>query len=226
MRPCTLLYGSMARGDSGEQSDVDLLISESSGKIYSERAGRVEVQYTPQDHLLDMASDGSLFAAHLVFEARVVSDPDGFFKVFKKAFAARESYSDERDCALALAAYLMKRKLQGRQHVIKNKRIAWCVRTTLISLLAEKGLFVFSPIHLAEIYPNPSVQRLLSYRRSKEPQEGINRDIELFLEQFQGNRYGAMSFAELRHEFKVQGNSVAMATMKSLKQSWRFSSYN
>lgn len=226
MRPCTLLYGSMARGDSGEQSDVDLLISESSGKIYSERAGRVEVQYTPQDHLLKMASDGSLFTAHLVFEAKVVSDPDGFFMILKESFAARESYSVERDCALALAAYLMKRKLQGRQHAIKNKRIAWCVRTTLISLLAEQGHFVFSPIHLSEIYPNSSIQRLLSYRRSKEHQEDINQDIEWFLKEFQGDRYGAMSFAELRHEFKVRGNAVGMATVKSLKQAWHASSYN
>lgn len=217
MRPCILLFGSMARGDSGESSDVDILVSEEFGKIFSERTGRMEVQYTPQGQLLDMAESGNLFTAHIAFEAKVISDPDGFLQLLSSSFKAKQSYSLERNHALSLAAYLSKKFVTERQISIRNKKIAWCVRTTLISLIAERGEFVFSPQGLVESYPGPHIEKLLSCRRSSRSQVNINRSIRWFLREFDGETYAEMSRSELKREFRAQKNAVGLSTIESLK---------
>ncbi|WP_254796972.1 nucleotidyltransferase domain-containing protein [Sulfitobacter albidus] len=226
MSACVLLFGSMARGDSSGTSDVDLLISEETGSIKSERAGRVEVQYTPQKYLLEMSARGDLFAIHLAYEAKVVADPDGFFDSFKKSLKIKSSYAKERESASALAAYLLKRKLSKRQFPIRNKRIAWCVRTILISLLLEDGEIVFSPMRLQELYPDKRIGILLNARRTKIDISGYKKALRWFLEEFGEDEFSRKGLKQLRQVFKQQDNKVAESTIRSLSCSVAFSPYH
>tara|TARA_R100001369_G_scaffold89242_1_gene126667 strand:- start:1300 stop:2001 length:702 start_codon:yes stop_codon:yes gene_type:complete len=226
MSACVLLFGSMARGDSSDTSDVDLLVSEETGSIKSERAGRVEVQYTPQKYLLEMSARGDLFAIHLAYEAKVVADPDGFFDNFKKSLKIKSSYTKERESASALAAYLLKRKLSKRQISIRNKRIAWCVRTILISLLLENGEIVFSPTRLQELYPDKKIGILLNSRRAKIDTSGYKIALRWFLEEYGEAEFGRKGLKQLRQVFEQQDNKVAESTIRSLSRSITVSPYH
>jgi len=226
MSACVLLFGSMARGDSSETSDVDLLISEETGGIKSERAGRVEVQYTPQKYLMEMSARGDLFAIHLAYEAKVVADPNGFFDSFKKSLRIKTSYTKEREAASALAAYLLKRKLSKPQIPIRNKRIAWCVRTILISLLLEKGEIVFSPTRLQDLYPDKKIGILLNARRKKIKLSGYKTALRWFLEEYGEAEFGRKGLKELRKVFEQQDNEVAKSTIRSLSRSIASPSYH
>lgn len=226
MSACVLLFGSMARGDSSETSDVDLLISEETGSIKSERAGRVEVQYTPQKHLMEMSARGDLFAIHLAYEAKVVADPDGFFDDFKKSLRIKSSYTKEREAASALAAYLLKRKLSTTQIPIRNKRVAWCVRTILISLLLEEGEIVFSPVRLQDLYPDRKIGILLGARRATIKLSGYKTALRWFLEEYGEAEFGRKGLKELRECFEQQNNEVAKSTIRSLSRSIVSSSYH
>lgn len=218
MRTCILLFGSMARGDSSEASDVDLLVSEEVGSIKSERAGRVEVQFTPQDRLLEMSSSGELFAIHLAHEAKVVADPDGYFEIFKRTLKIKSSYYGERRDASALAAYLLQKRLSERQISIRNKRTAWCVRTILISLLLEKGQIVFSPELLQYYYSDKRIGILLDARRGGGDISGFKPALRWFLEEYGEATFMQNSLKELRYYFKIHGNKVAEATVRSLSR--------
>jgi hypothetical protein len=216
----------MARGDSGETSDVDLLVSEKTGLIKSERAGRVEVQYTPQEHLLEMSSRGDLFAVHLAHEAKVVADPDGYFEIFKRSLKVKPSYSQERKAASALAVYLLKRRLSKSQIAIRNKRIAWCVRTILISLLLEEGEVVFSPARLRDCFPDDRIGILLNARRSGARLSGYMSALRWFIEEHGEEGFIQKGLRELRKDFKLQDNKVAEATIRSLSRAIVNSSYH
>jgi hypothetical protein len=216
----------MARGDSSETSDVDLLISEVTGSIKSERTGRVEVQYTPQDFLMEMSARGDLFAIHLAYEAKIVSDPDSFFVKFSAALKIKSSYADEREAASALATYLLKRKLSKPQIPIRNKRVAWCVRTILISLLLEKGDIVFSPTRLQEIYSDKRITTLLNARRERIESQDYKKALQWFIDEYGEGNFGRKGLKQLRQDFERQGNQVAKSTIQSLWRSNSKSSYH
>src|SRR6516225_10395691 len=68
------LYGSHARGDAEETSDVDVLqVTPSHTAPYT--VGRVNVTCYTLEQLLRLARHGSLFARHLVEEALPLADP-------------------------------------------------------------------------------------------------------------------------------------------------------
>ncbi|WP_458326138.1 hypothetical protein [Roseobacter sp. A03A-229] len=198
---------------------MDLLVSEDTGSIRSERTGRVEVQYTPKKYLMEMSAQGDLFAIHLAYEAKVVADPDGFFDSFKESLRIKSSYIEEREAASALAAYLLKRKLSRPQIPIRNKRIAWCVRTILISLLLEEGEIVFSPIRLQELYHDKRINILLDARRTKIRTSGYKTALRWFLEEYGEADFARKGLRELRKDFKQQDNKVAKSTIRSLSRS-------
>ena len=71
------LYGSCARGDAKETSDIDLLVVDESQHRLVGLPDRFSVTtYTPT-HLRDMAHRGSLFVLHLREEAKILIDRAG-----------------------------------------------------------------------------------------------------------------------------------------------------
>jgi hypothetical protein len=85
-----MLYGSHARGDSSESSDIDLLQVSDRPRHYERGSVSVSV-YTPTQ-LLTMSRAGSLFAMHLKLEGKIVSDDHGYLADALSHFRRRRSY--------------------------------------------------------------------------------------------------------------------------------------
>ena len=222
---CVLLFGSLARGDSCEKSDIDILISAPLGRLASVKEGVAEVQHTPQETLLEMARRGDLFAIHLAYEAKVISDPSHFFQEFKAQMALRRDYSKERAWAFTLLSYLRINKDFEFKPELRNKRIAWCVRTVLISLLVERGRIIFSPSRLAQEFPDAFIDRLIGLRRESDSGTYLLDDTLAFLGHFDQKMLLEYSPAELESQFEVNENEVALATIKALKKDEQVTSY-
>lgn len=222
---CVLLFGSLARGDGSSESDIDILVSSPKGRISSVKDGHAEVQYTPQDKLLEMARRGDLFAIHLAYEARIISDPSNFFQEFKSCLVIKKDYSQERRWAFSLLAYLIKRRVAHRGIQLRNKRIAWCVRTVLISLLIEEGRIIFSPRRLLNHYDEPYIGKLLSMRRGDTSGHLYKNGIIGFLKKFGGSEYLGYSAQELEVEFLHEENRVAISTINGLEKEFQDAAY-
>jgi hypothetical protein len=88
----TFLYGSYARGDFKEDSDVDIIqVTPVHSAPYS--AGNVNITCYTRDQLLRLAGAGSLFVMHLVSEAVVLDDPSCLLDAMKSAYVPPASYA-------------------------------------------------------------------------------------------------------------------------------------
>ncbi len=76
--PAVALYGSVARGDSGPGSDVDVVVIAQRASEQDDETGLAVTAYE-EAHLVSLAGAGSLFVLHLKLEARVLKDPAGSF---------------------------------------------------------------------------------------------------------------------------------------------------
>lgn len=97
-----LLYGSHARGDDEETSDVDVLqVTPTHSPPYS--IGRVNVTCYTIEQLLRIARRGGLFARHVIEEAVPISDPRDVLGTMKAAYVPPVNYlvvkREVSDCA-------------------------------------------------------------------------------------------------------------------------------
>ena len=212
-----MLFGSAARGDNNDLSDTDLLAVTEGGVPYSLKNGTVEVQHIPVKSLTSMAISGDLFAIHLALEGKVIFDNDLVFRDFRENLRIRKSYTNEREKAGELGWFLQKFGKDYSNHLLVNRRIAWCVRTILISLLVEDGRFVFSPLGLARSFPEIEVETLISLRRSdaRKPRKYV--ELERFLRKTQIEPPEKTKKLDYKRRFDETGNSIAISTLKSLK---------
>jgi predicted nucleotidyltransferase len=83
-RICTLydavmLFGSVARGDARDGSDVDVLAIAPRSRMVS-ATGHVSLTVYTEQHLRALARKGSLFVCHLRAEGKILKDRDGVFQ--------------------------------------------------------------------------------------------------------------------------------------------------
>lgn len=99
-----MLYGSVARGDNGPSSDVDLLqLVEDRTEHY--QVGKISVAVYTAEDLSRMCTFGSLFALHLVAEGRILEDPDGWLRTILESYVPPASYASMwREIAATSAA--------------------------------------------------------------------------------------------------------------------------
>jgi hypothetical protein len=156
-----ILFGSFARGDETQGSDVDVV------QICPERrpsytSGRVSVAVYTQSQLTKMARSGDLFAAHIAMEGRLISGEPTLLSALKKAFIKRSSYDGLREELRATLPLLdTPRKQYENRYGRYNSLARFILRTWIYSLLADRGEYVFSMHKVAE-YLNDS--RLLQVR--------------------------------------------------------------
>lgn len=157
------LFGSQARGDAVENSDVDLLLITSERRVRHAAMGQVSFYLYPWKRLLRDAGRGNLFVCHIVREARPLHDPDELFATLREAFRFKRSYAREITDASDLGWFLA-RHPQRVPEPLLVKRIAWCVRTVLIARSAERSAPVFSAAGLAAFSGSAAVRRLIAHK--------------------------------------------------------------
>lgn len=175
-----LLFGSRAREDNDRASDTDLLFICNEPNPRHVSAGRTSMFFYPWSRLLEGAKSGDLFVGHIAYEARPLSDPANQLQQLKAAFQLRSNYQKEIAEAADLGWFIIRFPHYLRP-ALMAKRMIWCVRTILISRLAEQGKLVFAPDALADASRSNSARELLSQRRRRLADEKMQRSFRKFL---------------------------------------------
>ncbi len=176
-----LLFGSLARGERFEGSDVDLLFVQERGEMRHSTVDEISIYYYPWEELRDRASSGDLFACHLVFEAKAIVDPGWRLAELRAAFSFKESYGEEIGHAADLGWFLV-RYAEVTDPALVRKRMIWCVRTILIARSAEARSPVFSPKVLADGTRSEAGRELLLERHDRGADALMRDRLRLFLE--------------------------------------------
>jgi len=143
MSTSIILYGSRARGETRDDSDVDILAAEETGFPGSPKeVNGVSLHRYPQAWLINEAQNGSLFAYHVAFEGISLLDHNNFLLKLKKAICLKGSYEDEKLIAAKIIKLLTNRDWNLRDEL--KRRYFWALRTIIISSSAEIGNPIFS----------------------------------------------------------------------------------
>ena len=138
------LFGSHARNDFSEQSDIDLLAVQSENYFANNSAGKLNISFYPKSNILEAASAGDLFVMHIVREAKCVYDSEGFDNILACKFIYKKDYSAEISSAIDLGWFIVNSATLFKDILTLNRRISWCVRTVLIAKSAQEGDPIFT----------------------------------------------------------------------------------
>jgi predicted nucleotidyltransferase len=166
-----MLYGSHARGDSGEDSDIDLLelALEQHGHF---QLGAVSVTRYSAQQLRRMCESGSLFAFHLAVEGKILRDPEGELQAVLAAYRQPPSY-DSLIAEAEIIAQLLDSDITLNPEGFARLAL-YLVRTVAIARQLQKtGHPVFSVPQLAEVLGRPELVLLF---RGRELPENLNVD--------------------------------------------------
>lgn len=213
------LYGSAARGDQNNDSDVDLLGITKSDTYSMVVKKRVNVAIYPLDKVLKMAMEGNLFILHIIEEGKIIYDPDGYFQQLNFKFKFKDSYNDDVGHASDLGWMLIKLSKNTDNFAFLNKRIAWCVRTILIARSAEKRTPFFSARTLASFANAELVLSLIKNKHNPHFDKKNLQQFENFLSEF-GTQLPTWiekgGWQEAESYFSISGNLVGLQTYKHL----------
>lgn len=154
------VYGSVARGDMGPASDVDVLVVSDRATEHILR-GRISVTFYQEQHLRAQACSGSLFVLHLKQEARIVKDTRG---AFARIFDAWHPPDVERTLAgmRAAAATLDVPKAFARVNATELSRVTvFLVRSVLYLRCLQRGRPVFGARDVADVLGDEHIQSFL-----------------------------------------------------------------
>jgi len=179
--------------------------------------GHLSTSFYSFEDLRKLAQKGDLFVCHIVRESIPVYDPAGQLNMLRSEFSLRQSYRDEIQRATDLGWFLVEHGMSIGSGALVNKRIAWCVRTILISRSAERGIPVFSALSLAEFAKSNAVLTLVKNKDETIVDAEILRDLEVFLTSFGGDRIFQWkgSYADYRRRFESTMNKVGLGTIKA-----------
>ena len=212
-----LLFGSHARGDQDSRSDTDLLLITQEDSQRHVVKGHLSTSLYSFENLRDRAKNGDLFVGHIVREAKAIYDPGGQLNVLQSEFRLRRSYDDEIQRATDLGWFLIDHGASMINASLVNKRIAWCVRTILISRSAESGNPVFSASSLAEFARSRFVLTLIKNKDEEIVIIDILRSLEVVLANFGGERTFKKrgGYTDYRKRFVDTRNHVGLGTLKA-----------
>lgn len=210
----TILFGSLARGDYSEGSDIDLLLVNLDDETRHVSVDHLSLFLYPWHQLEQDAREGDLFVCHLVREARSLLDPDKYLPKLQSAFEFRSSYQDEIVRAAEFGWYLVKFGSDLNSKLLA-KRTLWCIRTILIARSAERREPVFAPQQLAEQTQLASTRDLLRNRRRRRDHTTVREALRRFLENELPD-HRALEYADrtaFLNKFAATSNKVALQTL-------------
>jgi hypothetical protein len=208
------LFGSRARADHSESSDVDLLLWTSDGQPQHFKQGMLSLSCYSRSDLLERASAGDLFASHLAHEALAVWDPHGLLVELRAAFRPKPSYEGIIRNAEDLGYYLIL-NTQLIEPSLLNRRIAWVVRTILIARMIERSKLTFAPAELMQGLGAHDVLPLLAAKHTDDVDPARLDLFAGFLKRWGVRRHPPCAAADYEELFRATGNSFGLKTMKS-----------
>lgn len=206
-----VLYGSCARGDNNQGSDIDMLAIHNGNEYEMLFLGNLNVSAYPHELALEKARAGDLFMSHVVYEGRIVTDAFGYVRSVFDSFRYKESYSVEKKMASDLAWYLVLNSKRIEDYSLLNKRLAWCIRSMLIAEAAEIRLPIFSSRALAEFYGHDSIYKIIENKSSPKYNEGFVVDVKNILLD-KGCSTPDFGFSAQEY-FRLTNNKVAVSTL-------------
>lgn len=145
------LYGSHARGDADETSDVDVLqVTPVHTAPYA--VGRFNITCYTFDQLLRLARRGSLFARHLVEEALPLADPQNLLGSLKSSYLAPQTYRGVRNEVCGCSPLLDVKEFEFDENPEGfSSLVSYLVRTYLYAAAFERGARSFAMGHVLEL---------------------------------------------------------------------------
>lgn len=160
-----LLFGSVARGDAGPDSDIDLLVIESASRIRKDDSWTIpgtsiSIHKYSTSALRKLFQRGTLFALHLRHEARIVADPDGELQRLLRAPVPFDAHNELARVARERAVLYA---TDFEETTSKGYRVArHLLRTAAFAKCASLGEVTFSARRAAQILASPRIEPLLS----------------------------------------------------------------
>lgn len=158
-----LLFGSRARGDQSNDSDIDLLaVTENESPTVTGPPKASLYHYSPS-WLEAKAFDGDLFVWHLVSEALPIYDPTDRLGVLNKKFRFKSNY-DEQISNASDVAWMIVHCGDQLPPSTANRWLAWSVRTISIARVADLRTPAFSANALAKALRHPDISTLVAQK--------------------------------------------------------------
>lgn len=159
------LYGSHARGDADETSDVDVLqVTPVHTAPYA--VGRFNITCYTFDQLLRLARRGSLFARHLVEEALPLADPQNLLGSLKSSYLAPQTYRGVRNEVRGCSPLLDVEESEFDENPEGfSSLVSYLVRTYLYALAFDRGARSFAMGHVLELLSQSEAGVVLAHVR-------------------------------------------------------------
>jgi hypothetical protein len=163
------LYGSHARGDAEESSDIDVLqVTPTHTGPYA--VGKINVTCYTSDQLLRLARRGSLFARHLVEEALPLVDPEGILADLKTTYVCPLNYLELKNEICGCAPLLDVSDSQFSENAEGlSSLVSYLIRTHLYASAFERGAHSFAMGNILDFLSQHQARVVLSnvkYQRS------------------------------------------------------------
>lgn len=208
-----MVYGSQARGDATENSDLDLLALVSRARA-STTSGDVHCSYYTREQLA--TGTGTLFGAHLQRDGRVLWDPSGDLTLTMRGMGEVDTvrlFARVKDMSQLfttpewdLPAYL--------PGLLREAR--YLLRSCLYTRAIADGDPCFSVRELATRHRNPDLSRLLASRQVGQPSEPDYRDclcaLDSLIGPFPQSRHGSLEAAVV-NEWGRSSDLLSLAFM-------------
>lgn len=207
-----MVYGSRARGDHLETSDLDLLCLAS----YSQRTvnmGLVSMSVYTKEQL--ESSQGTLFGMHLHRDAKILWDPTGELgRLLKGMGDINIDRLLSRVLRLSTLFTTLDRDIpRYLPGLLREAR--YLLRSALYAKAIESGHPCFSVRELAQRHNDPQLSRLLTSRptniRYQDLEECLKR-LQNIVGEFPRNVHGSLE-ATVVNEWEVGGDLLSMAFM-------------
>lgn len=198
-----VLFGSRARGDYRDSSDVDLLGVVENSRIREEvLLNGASLYHYPIKYLINQAISGDLFLLHLVSEGKILHDTADTFKHTCDKFQFKESYISEITQG-SMIIWFLRKKPYLISDLYYKKRLIWAMRTILIARGAEDRNAIFSSNDLENFSQIQNLKNIIDQR-------DIVKNAELLRFAIVVARKFGMSTESLEWSNSLQAQSKAM----------------
>lgn len=214
------LFGSRARGDHGPASDTDLLLLTDEALPRKKVEGSLSLSLYPAEFLLERARLGDLFVAHVVLEAKVLHDPEGWLDRLRRAYSPTKDLDGVIRRATDLGRFVIAHWPLLNRHGLVDRRIAWSVRTILIAQNMKVAATPhFAAGELVNFAADGRVGELIAAKDERSADPRRLAVFEAFLDDWGDPASPRQGDVEAyRQLFDDTGNSFGLSTIRHLSR--------